>query len=292
MARGCYAPYMGTVLHVIRLAGVDLLVQVSTLVGGFALLAVALHLVERRVSRRLSHQFGWRSVLATGWLGVPLHELSHLAACWLFRHRVVAVSLFDPDPRTGTLGYVQHAYRRRSLYQIAGNFFIGVAPLVGGSLFLMAMLWLLLPDLGTLAAPSAAVDPNPLGQVAGTGVAALEMLRRLFSGGHMASWRLWVFLAIALCTAMHMAPSRPDLAGALPGFLLVLAGGFVANTLNRAVGLWPPLGWTRLAARVISPLVATLALALALQVLLWLGVELGVRLAARRRRGALRLASA
>lgn len=283
---------MATALHVLRLAGVDLLVQVSTLVGGLALLAVALHLVERRVSRRLSHQFGWRSVLATGWLGVPLHELSHLAACWVFRHRIVAVSLFDPDPRTGTLGYVQHAYRRRSLYQIAGNFFIGVAPLVGGSLFLMAMLWLLLPGLGAPAAPAAAADPNPFGQVAGTGAAALEMLRRLFGGGHLSSWRLWVFLVIALCTAMHMAPSRPDLEGALPGFGLLLLGGYAANLLNRSVGLWPPLGWTRLAARVLSPLLATLALALALQVLFWIGVEIGARIATRRRRGGMRLASA
>ena len=83
--------------------GKRLLWALPVALGLLALLTLLLHLVERRVSRRLSHRFGWRSVLVTGWLGVPLHELSHLAMCWVFRHRIVAYRLFDPDPRTGTL---------------------------------------------------------------------------------------------------------------------------------------------------------------------------------------------
>ena len=75
-------------------------------VAGAALLLVALHALERRASRYVAHRLGWRGVLVTAWLGVPCHELGHLAMARLFGHRIVAWRLFDPDPTSGTLGYV------------------------------------------------------------------------------------------------------------------------------------------------------------------------------------------
>ena len=42
------------------------------------------------------------------------------------------MQLFRPG-RDGTLGYVEHAYNRRSLYQSVGNFFIGTGPIWFGS---------------------------------------------------------------------------------------------------------------------------------------------------------------
>jgi hypothetical protein len=263
-------------------AGLDFASQALTLFGGLAVLTLLLHLVERRISRRLAHRFGWRSVLVTGWLGVPLHELSHLALCWVFRHRIVAYRLFDPDPRTGTLGYVQHAYQRRSPYQLVGNFFIGVAPLLAGSLVLLGALALLLPG----APPPLSTAPVPAGLGAQVGHVlglAGATLARTFTWAHLASWQLWVFGALALCVGTHLSPSRPDLAGGLPGLALLLGGLFGLNVCNRALSLGPPDLWVRVAAGVAAPLLAVLCVALVLEVVLWLAVEALVRLTAPRR---------
>ncbi len=273
---------MSHVTDILARAGLDFASQVVTLLGGLALLTFGLHLVERRVSRRLSHRFGWRSVLVTGWLGVPLHELSHLVMCWIFRHRIVAYRLFDPDPRTGTLGYVQHAYQRRNLFQIAGNFFIGVAPLLAGSLVLLGGLALLLPGtqppLSTEAVPVGLVPQ--LSHVVGLAGATLG---RMVSPSHLASWQLWLFLALALCVGTHLSPSRPDLTGALPGLFLLMGLLFALNVLNRSLSLWPPELWVRVAAGVLSPLLAVLCVALVLEVIFWLTVEVIVRLTSPRR---------
>jgi hypothetical protein len=268
-------------LTLLRLSALDFLGQVTALLGGLALLALALGLVERRISRRLSHRFGWRSVLVTGWLGVPVHELSHLVVARLFGHRIIAYSLFDPDPRTGTLGYVQHGYRRRNLYQLAGNFFIGVAPLVGGSAVLLAGLWLLLPGarVSLAAAPAGGVDA----QLLHTAALAGHTLQRIFTVDNVASWRLWVFLLLALCVGTHLSPSRPDLEGAWPGLALLLGGLFLLSLANRALGLWPPRQWALAAGGLLSPLLAALGIALALELALWAVVEAVVHLTTPRR---------
>lgn len=268
--------------EILREAAEDFLGQVAALLGGLALIALALHLVERRISRRLAHRFGWRSVLVTGWLGVPLHEISHLVACLLFRHRVVAFSLLDPDTRSGTLGYVQHAYRRRSLYQVTGSFFIGIAPLVGGALVLLVALVLLLPS----AMPPLGPPPGPgLGaQLLHTAALAGATLRGIFTLAHVGSLAFWAFLLLALSVGSHLSPSRPDLQGAWPGLLMLLLALFVLNLACRITGLLAPGAWAPLAASALSPLLALLALSLCLQLLLWLFVELLVWLTTPRRR--------
>ena len=87
--------------------------------------------------------FGWKSQLLTGWLGTPIHELSHAVMCLLFLHRIKDVALFRPNEKTGTLGYVHHEFNPRNLYHQIGNFFIGIAPVIGGCL----VLYLIMPLL-------------------------------------------------------------------------------------------------------------------------------------------------
>lgn len=271
---------MQRALDILRLAALDFAAQAAALLGGLAVLAILLHLVERRISRRLSHRFGWRSVLVTGWLGVPIHEVSHLVACWIFGHRVVTYSLFSPDPRTGTLGYVQHAYRRRNLYQLAGNFFIGIAPLVGASVVLLGALYLLLPAARpSLVGPA---TPEVGAQLVHTVNLAGATLRGIFTLEHVASWQLWVFLVLALSVGTHLSPSWPDLEGAWPGLLLLALLLFAVNATGRGLGLHAQGGWVAPVTQVLAPLLGVLAVSLVLQALFWLLVELVVRLTSPR----------
>jgi hypothetical protein len=234
------------------------------LIGLVPLAAVALllHGIERALSARLVSRLGWRGVLVTGWLGVPVHELSHAAACLLFGHRIESVRLFAPDRRTGRLGTVRHAWDRRSLYQQAGRFFIGVAPLAGGGL----LLWLLTWAVGRAGAtPLLAVQPvDPLAALPSTVAEQFTTLwRQLARPERLGSPITWLYLYLCLCVGAHMAPSGTDLKGGWPGFLLLLGLVVAANLVATLSGAAPGAG-DQLAADMVAPLLALLVLALAL----------------------------
>ena len=73
------------------------------------------------------------------WLGTPIHELGHALFCVIFRHRITKIEFFKPDPVSGTLGYVEHKWNRHNLWQVLGNFFIGVGPVILGCAVLFAV---------------------------------------------------------------------------------------------------------------------------------------------------------
>ena len=62
-------------MDALRLAALTTLRQALTILGPVAFLALLLHALEKLLSARLVTRLGWRGVLVTGWLGVPVHEL-------------------------------------------------------------------------------------------------------------------------------------------------------------------------------------------------------------------------
>lgn len=204
--------------------------------GIFLALVLLMHRLESASSRFVAKRLGWRGVWLTGWLGVPVHELSHLGWAWFFGHRIVAFKLWDPDPRSGTLGYVHHAHRRANAWQKAGYLFIGLAPLISALALLPALLpqplraaWL--QELYTLAAhpiSSGAMLQGWLPAASSHLWACIQPLTRLSTYAPSFVGALKLYLGI--CIAAHAAPSRADLrnaAQAMPvwgGFLLLAAG--------------------------------------------------------------------
>ncbi|MCQ1058415.1 hypothetical protein LRP52_23820 [Photobacterium sp. ZSDE20] len=67
-------------------------------------------------------------------VGVVCHEISHYLFCKLGKHQVTSVCLYDPKARKGCLGYVEHSYNTRSIYQVAFLPLIALAPLIVGNL--------------------------------------------------------------------------------------------------------------------------------------------------------------
>lgn len=104
-------------------------------------------LIEKYNSRLIYSMFGYRGVVITGAIGTIIHEFSHMLMCVIFRHNIVDFSLFRPVKGSydGIMGYVNHSYNKKSIYQNIGNFFIGVAPIVFGIVSLILFMWLLLP---------------------------------------------------------------------------------------------------------------------------------------------------
>jgi hypothetical protein len=79
--------------------------------------------------RQLFRGRGFRYFL---WLGVIVHEYSHALACVLTNTKIYEIKLFEP-----TGGHVTHQKRNSLITAI-----ISMAPLFGGSLFLLLLAWL------------------------------------------------------------------------------------------------------------------------------------------------------
>ena len=219
----------------------------------FIVFAALVHLLERIGQRLLAQRFGWKSVMWTGWLGTPVHELSHVVMCLLFRHRIDEVALFEPDRKSGRLGYVRHSYRSKSWFEELGNPFIAVAPLIGGSIVLLFLVWLF---YGNDIAP-VAIESDSLGPVMESNLFSSvgDVLGNVFRPEHIITLKFWMFVYLVLCVGSHMAPSRSDYQGAGKGVaIIVLAVAVVVSALS--VLMQPPADLTIRIITILSPLFA------------------------------------
>jgi hypothetical protein len=210
---------------------IEALIMTTVFLAPFAVFALLIHFFELITQKRLAERFGWNAVLWTGWLGTPVHELSHVVMCRIFGHRVDEVALFEPDPESGRLGYVRHSYRRENWFDNFGNLFIGIAPLIGGSLVLIGLLWLFFPDAAMTGLKAQSreqelkflLEEEPASAVfSQTLQLSLQIARELFSIQHLATFRFWLFLYLVLCVGSHMAPSGSDYRGAARGAVITL----------------------------------------------------------------------
>lgn len=209
---------------------IDVLLQTCWLlfliVAPLVVFTLLIHFLERALQLRLASRFGWKSVLWTGWLGTPIHELSHVLMCVAFRHRIEEVALFEPDLKSGRLGYVRHSWTPKNTFEEIGNFFIGLAPLAGGSIVLAGLLWLFYPDAASHMVSGSRIasdgSAEQMSFLTATFSSVSSLVSELLSPRNLLSWKFWLFTYLVLCVGSHMAPSRSDYDGASRGVLLVL----------------------------------------------------------------------
>lgn len=218
----------------------------------FVAFAIVIHWIEMITERRLAERFGWKSVLWTGWLGTPIHELSHAFMCWVFRHKIKEIALFEPDQKSGRLGFVRHSFDPRNRFQRVGNFFIGIAPLIGGSIGLALLLWMFYPEAARTALELTGQDAEGDAIQKSIGIAT-TIFGNVINVQNFFTPRFWVFIYLVLCVGTHMAPSPSDYEGAWNGvfifgavliagvFLLALAGVDSDRMVNTMVGAMGPL---------------------------------------------------
>ncbi len=168
---------------------------------------------------------------ATGLIGTPIHELSHAVMCLVFFHKIEEMKLFQIDDEEGTLGYVKHSYNKRNIWQLIGNYFIGIAPIVVGTAFVYFLSQYFAPS--TFGAISSGIDS--LVALAGKKF-SFDYVLSIFAtmGNILATFfaelttdaSAWLFLLFALCIAIHMNLSGADIKGSLtslPILILLLA---------------------------------------------------------------------
>lgn len=231
---------------------VETLKLLVILLAPFVAFTVVIHWLEQVTQRRLAERFGWHSVLWTGWLGTPIHELSHAFMCRVFQHRIDEMALFEPDRDSGRLGYVRHSFKTGNWFQELGNFFIGIAPLLGGSIVLAVLLWIFYPDAVSAAIASSREDLSGDVLVQMWTIVA-TLCGNILTLTNFTTLRFWTFIYLVLCVGSHMAPSWDDYQGASRGvilvgailivgvFLLALAGTDSQKMVNGMIGILGPL---------------------------------------------------
>lgn len=219
--------------------------QILSLIGPALVLGICMHGLSRAVESRAVRVFGRRGYLRMyGWLGTSVHELGHALFCPIFGHRIVAMQLFKPDPESGTLGYVRHVYNRRNPYHVLGNFFIGVGPLILGSLVIYGCAVLLVGSELLRCFEQVAVDADTFSSakalamtVGALSTAGRDMLAHLFSGDRLLDWKLYLFLYLVFSVGSAISLSAADLRGASKGGILIVGLLFAFNlTTNWVIG--------------------------------------------------------
>ncbi len=229
------------------------LIELALLLGPALVLAVALHALGDLVTRHTTRHLGGAAYAIFGWPGTIVHELGHAVFCLLFGHRITGMRLFDFAPRDGTRGHVAHTFDPTNPWQQVGNFFIGVGPILFGTLVIVAAArWLLGPAaFAPLAAPlpvggavhTVAEGLGLAGRVAG---GALTSLGTLLDPHRWSDWRIWLFLYLAFAVGGSISLSGADLKGALAGFVALLGVVLLANLATLWIGDVPGMATTLL----------------------------------------------
>ena len=208
----------------------NILLQLFFFIGAVYLVGFLISLCNRFFYGMFNHS--QTVCYATGFIGTPIHELSHALMCVVFRHHIDEIKLFQIDDENGVLGYVRHSYNPKSIYQRAGNYFISVAPIVCGTAVLFLLIKLLLPETFTMmtAYVSAYANYAQYGLTAQNVsylLGAFQGMATTLLSSYVLGWQFWVFAVLALCIGLHQNMSGADIKASLPalpilGIVLIL----------------------------------------------------------------------
>ena len=237
------APALAAALRYTGSAAAATAAQLALLLGPGLVLAALMHALSGFVERRTGRALGGTAYLLFGWLGTAVHETGHALFCLLFGHRITGIKLFDFAPRDGTRGHVRHTFDPANPWQQVGNFFIGIAPILFGTLVIVAA------ARGLLGAEAFArmAEPLPQSGLLRSGGDWLALARHVAGGAGAAlaallepqrflDWRTWVFLYLTFAVGSSISLSSADLKGALAGFGTLVFLVLIANLATLWLG--------------------------------------------------------
>ncbi len=207
---------------------------IVTLFGSIIVAGFILELFKNIINNYIQRAIGRKGVFITGIIGTPIHEIGHAMLCVLFGHKIKEMKIF-PSAHETVLGYVQHSFDPRSLYQRVGNFFIGIGPIISGTGLIILLMWLFLPNafaaiggmvkiysFTDLFRESFLTDMKDMA----TNLYTLILVPNDFPD-NLKSVGFWIFIFCAISISSHMALSPADMKGALSGLVFI----FIITTL-------------------------------------------------------------
>ena len=194
-------------------------------------------LIRNQSNKNIQKTIGSKGYLWFCFIGTPIHELCHWLACKIFRHKVTKVKLFSPKEWkiSGQLGCVEHSYNPKKIYQMAGNFIIGIAPIIGGvSISYLIMKFCLrggtfIPEIANI---SLTTIFNSFKQM------FIELIR-IFSIDNMKLPVFWIGIFIIANIFLHVSISKADLKNAAIGMIFFIILIPLFSILFSFIGIAP-----------------------------------------------------
>ena len=190
--------------------------------------------------------FGMNGLVITGLIGTVVHEFSHMLFCLIFRHEIVEFSLFRPYKSRfdGVMGYVNHSCDRSSPYQMVGNFFIGIAPIIVGTGCMILFMRILLPEEFKATYQTFNQNMAYMSNINSIGdslniyinivIAIIHNLNPFI--GH--SWpRYIIFIYIMYSITSHMDLSKEDIINSRAGLLVFIILTYLINLIFIVLGI-------------------------------------------------------
>lgn len=226
-----------TVLGYLFEAFIMSLQQIFVLIGPVLLFALLMNYLASYVQKRSFLLMGRKIYLGLfGWLGTMIHELGHAVFCVIFRHRINKMKLFSINPMSDKLGYVNHSYNPKSIYQSIGNFFIGTGPILFGSVVIYGLSRLLLsPDILQsiealqIQSTNTGVWEYNLQAIVSIANGVRAMYIVLFTGENLTNWRFYLFLYVVFCVGSSITLSPADIKGTGRGLAAFIGMLFLLN---------------------------------------------------------------
>ena len=196
--------------------------QLLLLFGPFLVLAVLMNAISRN-AQNLGFDFFGRNIFLYGiaWLGVSIHEIGHAIFIFIFRHKIHEIVLFSPK-EDGTLGYVTHSYNKKNPYQNIGNFFIGIGPIIFGSILLYILMYFF---LGVNVVSRLDVDITKLGNLEDVKTSLKTLLygtdyiwKEIHQHFIVNPWLTSLFIFLFYSIGSSMSLSQLDIEGSKKGF--------------------------------------------------------------------------
>lgn len=220
------------------------IIDLFRLFGSIIIFGFILYILSSITRRIFAKTLGSKTeVYITGWIGTPIHELSHALFCILFKHKINDIKLFNT--KSDTIGYVLHSYDSRSWYQQMGNFFIGVGPIIIGTLIVYLLFILLAPELKSNVFEMPAKEYK---QVFNSDILSIfyytisniftytynifiNIIKNVIEHSSFKSITFWIFMYLSISIASHMELSPADISHASKGIIVIFALSLILNTI-------------------------------------------------------------
>ena len=193
--------------------------------------------IFRKIFYKIAGRAGYITLLVTGAVGTPVHELSHAFMCVIFGHKIYEMSLFDPTNEDGTLGYVYHYYNPKNIFQQIGNFFIGIAPLICSSAVLFILMVIFVNDV-FLDVNDILISVMTFSDFSGELgifdfiVYVQQIILVIFNPANLSNVWWWVFIVLAIMICSHMELSGADIKSGFVGFIYLTVLLFIINLVT------------------------------------------------------------
>ena len=206
--------------------------------GGFII-----DFIESKSNRNLMGAMGYTGIVITG-LGTVVHELSHLVIGLIGGMKPKEVKLFRPikGREDGRLGYVVNSYDKHNYYQKMFLVLVGIAPIIGGTVVMLVMLKMCVPETFDVMMTSIKSIESSSGIMNAEFMASIfsliiNVLKGVLKLSNFSNISFWIFLFVVLSIASHMSLSGADIKSCLKGIPALYILVLLINLIVVAIGI-------------------------------------------------------